>query len=303
MISILMDYNTAQRKGVKEGFIGQKMIVLPPGIKKRLLFNALIGGFYLTAIGYYPKAENHDIYRKTGSSQYILLYCVEGEGHIELNNITYHLKPNTYFIIPKNISHRYYSGPQNPWTIYWAHYKGASADSLYLRYLDNQPKQVKDIPLNESAIEIFEQLYNILENSFNDESLEIANMNFQYFINTLVYYPYVKKMIYDKDSVSKAISYMKQNINKHFSLEQLANLEKLSKSQFSRQFKQKTGSTPIQYFNSLKIQHSCQYLYFTEKSVKEICVALGFDDQFYFTRLFTGIMGLSPTQYRKTHKK
>ncbi|MBL4678816.1 MAG: AraC family transcriptional regulator [Mucilaginibacter sp.] len=298
-----MDISTAQRKGVKEGFIGQKMIVLPPGIKKRLLLNALTGGFYLTAIGYYPKAVNHDIYRKTGSGQYILLYCVEGEGHIELNDQSHHLKPNTYFIVPKNITHRYYSDPQNPWTIYWAHFTGATADSLYQRYLESQPEQVKDIPLNESAIEVFEQLYNILENSFNDESLEIVNMNFQYFINSLVYYPYVKKMIYDKDSVSKAILYMKQHINKHFSLEQLANLQGLSISQFSRHFKQRTGSTPIQYFNFLKIQHSCQHLYFTEKSVKEICVELGFDDQFYFTRLFTSLMGTSPTQYRKTHKK
>jgi AraC family transcriptional regulator of arabinose operon len=298
-----MDINTAHSKGVKEGFIGQKMIVLPPGIKKRLTVNTFTGGFFLTAIGYYPKAVNHDIYRKTGSVQYILLYCIEGEGRIELNDIVYHLKPNTYFIIPKNITHRYYSDPQNSWTIYWAHFTGATADNLYLRYLDNQPEQVKDIPLNESAIEIFDQLYSILENSFNDESLEIANMNFQYFINSLVYYPYIKKMIYDKDSVSKAILFMKQHINKHFSLEQLANLQGLSISQFSRHFKLKTGSTPIQYFNFLKIQHSCQYLYFTEKSVKEICVALGFDDQFYFTRLFKGLMGMSPTQYRKTHKK
>ncbi|RFZ94650.1 AraC family transcriptional regulator [Mucilaginibacter conchicola] len=298
-----MDFNAAQRKGVKEGFIGQKMIVLPPNIKKRLLGNALTSGFYLTAIGFYPKAENHDIYRKTGSGQYILLYCIEGEGHIEINNAAHHLKPNTYFVVPKNITHRYYSDPQNPWTIYWAHFTGPVADNLYQRYLDEQPAQVRDIPLNQNAIEVFEQLYNILENSFNDESLEIVNMNFQYFINSLIYYPYVKKMIYDKDSVSKAISYMKQNINRHFSLEQLANLQGLSISQFSRHFKQKTGSTPIQYFNFLKIQHSCQYLYFTEKSVKEICVELGFDDQFYFTRLFTGLMGVSPTQYRKTHKK
>lgn len=298
-----MDFNATHRKSVKEGFIGQKMIVLPPGLKKRLLNNLLTSAFHLTAIGFFPKAENHDIFRKTGSSQYILLYCIEGEGHIEINNFNHHLTPNTYFIVPKNIAHRYYSSPENPWTIYWAHFTGAAADSLYRRHMDNEPEQVKDIPLNQSAIEVFEQLYNILENSFNDESLEIVNMNFQYFINSLIYYPYIKKMIYDKDSVSKAISYMKQNINKHFSLEQLANLQSLSISQFSRHFKQKTGSTPIQYFNFLKIQHSCQYLYFTEKSVKEICVELGFDDQFYFTRLFTSLMGMSPTQYRKTHKK
>ncbi|WP_229717472.1 AraC family transcriptional regulator [Parapedobacter defluvii] len=39
-----------------------------------------------------------------------------------------------------------------------------------------------------------------------------------------------------------------------------------------------------------------------DKTVKEIAVLLGIDDSFYFSRLFTKLMGMSPSQYRKVHK-
>lgn len=298
-----MDKIPLVKKAIREGFIGQKIMVFPPAEKKWLSNNPLTRDFYLTDIGYYPNARNHDIYRRSGSHQYILLYCVAGEGHIHINNDTHQLIPNSFFILPKNTAHRYYSNVNSPWTIYWVHFTGQNADHLYQRYLAGQPGQVRPIPLNQNAIEVFEQLYQVLENSFNGEALEIANMNLQYFINTLVYYPHIKKMVDDHDVVSEAIAHMKQHIAQHFTLEELAARQKLSVSQFTRSFKQKTGSTPIQYFNFLKVQNSCQYLYFTDKSIKEICVELGFDDQFYFTRLFSRLMGMSPTQYRKTHKK
>jgi AraC family transcriptional regulator of arabinose operon len=86
-------------------------------------------------------------------------------------------------------------------------------------------------------------------------------------------------------------------------IEDLAKQCGISVSHYSRLFHQRTGSSPINYFNMLKIQSSCQHLYFTDRSIKEIAIALGFDDQYYFSRLFTKLIGVSPLKYRKTHKK
>jgi AraC-like DNA-binding protein len=41
-------------------------------------------------------------------------------------------------------------------------------------------------------------------------------------------------------------------------------------------------------------------LYLTTRSVKEIAWRLGYDDEFYFSRLFKKWAGISPTQYRET---
>jgi AraC-like DNA-binding protein len=63
-------------------------------------------------------------------------------------------------------------------------------------------------------------------------------------------------------------------------------------------FKQKTGFAPMEYFNQLKVQKACQYLLFTDLRIKEIAEQLGMEDPYYFSRMFKGVMGLSPKEYR-----
>ena len=48
----------------------------------------------------------------------------------------------------------------------------------------------------------------------------------------------------------------------------------------------------------LKVQKACQYLLFTDLRIKEIANKLGIEDQYYFSRMFTKIMGMSPVAYR-----
>jgi AraC-like DNA-binding protein len=295
--------NITESKKIKEGFVGQRMIVLPPNVKRMVNNNPLIRNFYLTAIGHYPKATYHDRERKTGSSQYILLYCVDGEGCVYIGGDTYILKPNTYIIIPKNVGHRYKSSNGNPWSIYWVHFSGLTADALYERSAAPGGPQVHAIPYDENRINLFEQIYSILEHSFHEKELEITNLYLQHFVSSLIYYKELNPVAYETDSVSLSIAFMKKHIDKKLLIEDLAGQRGISVSHYSRLFHQRTGSSPINYFNLLKIQASCQHLYFTDSSIKEIAIRLGFDDQYYFSRLFTKLIGMSPLKYRKTHKK
>ena len=48
------------------------------------------------------------------------------------------------------------------------------------------------------------------------------------------------------------------------------------------------------YYDQLKIQNVCQSLAFTKKPVKQIAYDLTFDDQYYFSRIFSRYLGLSP---------
>src|SRR5690606_40995788 len=59
------------------------------------------------------------------------------------------------------------------------------------------------------------------------------------------------------------------------------------------------GYSPIEYFNHLKIQHACQLLQFSDRRIFEIALAIGIEDPYYFSRLFSTQMGISPKQYRK----
>ncbi|MCH5718282.1 helix-turn-helix domain-containing protein [Niabella hibiscisoli] len=92
---------------------------------------------------------------------------------------------------------------------------------------------------------------------------------------------------------------MQEHIMETVALKDLASLIHMSSSHFSAMFKNKTGHSPLEYFNHLKIQRACQYLEFTDMPVKELCYTLGLEDPFYFSRLFSKYMGESPLHYRK----
>lgn len=75
-----------------------------------------------------------------------------------------------------------------------------------------------------------------------------------------------------------------------------------SASHFGQIFLKKTGHSPLNYFNQLKIQKACQMLDFSDMKIKEIANELGFYDQYHFSKTFFKITGENPSQYKKRNK-
>lgn len=295
--------NSKEEKKIQEGFLGQKMIVIPPEIQSKLSKNTICSNLFITAIGYYPNATFHDRERERGADQYILLYCVAGSGVILINNDEYILEPNQYFLLPKHESHHYYSSNESPWSIYWIHFDGKISDQLYNRFRSILIQKKNIIPYEENRTTQFELIFSIIENSFNIQDLELANLLLNSFLASFIYYEQISQKNDSIDQVSKTIKFMKENLNKSFKIEELASEMNLSVSHYSGIFKRKTGFSPILYFNKLKIHQSCQYLFFTDMSIKEICNKIGFGDPYYFSRLFKKSMGISPLTYRNNYKR
>jgi AraC-like DNA-binding protein len=72
----------------------------------------------------------------------------------------------------------------------------------------------------------------------------------------------------------------------------------LAQKTFAALFKRETGITPHQYWLSWKISQAKSLLSGSRKSVKEIAAELGFQDEFYFSRLFKRKEGVSPKAFR-----
>ena len=71
----------------------------------------------------------------------------------------------------------------------------------------------------------------------------------------------------------------------------------------SLQFRKLTGHSPRSYFNQLKIAKACEYLEQTETKVESIAHLVGYEDPFYFCRLFKRITKLTPTLYRRSARR
>ncbi|MEL6844601.1 MAG: helix-turn-helix transcriptional regulator, partial [Bacteroidota bacterium] len=62
--------------------------------------------------------------------------------------------------------------------------------------------------------------------------------------------------------------------------------------------KEVLGQTANQYIIGRTMTEAKRELCFTERSIKEIVIALGYDNQYYFSRIFKKRIGLSPEQFR-----
>lgn len=289
---------------LKQGFVGQRMIVIPKDIISGIKQNPLINIVYFTDIGFFPNASNHSVKRKNGSKQYILLYCYQGQGSIETERETIHLKPNTFYIIPPGVAHHYFSHPRHPWSIYWLHFTGTHARFFHEKFTSLFSSTPPALRLDESRVDLFENLINVMEDGYSLTNLEYVNISLWQLINTFLYENYFSKKgskKFDSNPIEEAIDYMKTHLESSLKIDEVAALFNYSTSHFFSIFKSHTGYSPINYFNHLKIQKACQYLSFTTMSVKEISFAVGFNDPLYFSRIFKKIMNSSPVEYRKEY--
>lgn len=293
---------------MKNGFSGERSIVLPEMIIEMERQDPLVSSLYITDIGYYPHACHHFCERHEPIRQNVLIYCVEGSGWYRVDDCRFEVEANQFFILPAGSPHAYGSNADRPWTIYWVHFTGDHAAVYAQGAL--RPQDVK--PSVHSRISdrnnIFEEIFNTLTAGYDRETLRYVSSLLHYYLASM---RYIQQFRASNDTAAKngtetaetllttaAIHYMKENIEKRLALKEMADYIGFSPSHFSALFKQQTGQSPLNYFNLLKIQAACRMLQETDMRINQICHKVGIADSYYFSRLFTKIMGVPPKQYK-----
>lgn len=103
-------------------------------------------------------------------------------------------------------------------------------------------------------------------------------------------------------SVIESIGFIKDNLDKKLSVEQVAQHAGFSKYYFLRLFKRVTGCTVVQYINLLRCETAKELLR-SGHSVKGTALACGFDNLSYFTSVFKKYTGLLPNEYKSQTRK
>ena len=290
----------------RDGFAGELLISIPQNVlagaiqKGQILPHQL----YVSHIGYFPKALYHYCQRPQGCVDNI--YCVQGKGYYTLDGHTFTLNPNQYVIVPATDKPLvYWSDTEDPWSIYWVHFTSDALQAFNRAYHIVPEQGPQYIPHNEKGIRIWEEMYENLSRGYSPENLMNTNLCLYHLIATFVFSQQQNQNSSspEKAIIRETIDYMKNNLDKTIRIEDFADLNKYSVSHFSKLFRLTTGMSPIEYFIHLKMQKACQLLYTEDSRVKQIAALLGYDDPYYFSRLFKKYMNTSPETYRKSVRK
>ena len=103
--------------------------------------------------------------------------------------------------------------------------------------------------------------------------------------------------------VSAILRFLRENVHKKISLEDICEKFSYSRSFICKTFKNQTGESLITCFNRLKAQKAAKYLSETTKSITDIALELGFRETKYFDTVFKIHYGISPVQYRQEADK
>ncbi len=270
----------------------------PQFLCDQLARNPLTCGLYPVAMGYYPKAEEHQMVRERHQNN-LLIYCTAGRGTLMLEDQTFRIRPGDLILLPKGLNHSYSSHSNYPWSIYWIHFDGSLSDQ-FCRHLD-MSSPVQSVGMQPRLISELEELFSLRHSGYNLASFIHGCHQLQQIASYLALLVRQQRSKSGKQiDLDAARAFMNEHLHGQLNLDSLAAHSKLSKYHFSKRFKALTGHSPIQYFINLKMQHACYLLDASVQSIKQVAAALGYDDAYYFSRLFKKVMGLSPDQYRKS---
>lgn len=289
----------------RDGFQGEQSITLPTSVRNQLKSNPLIKDLFITDIGFYPHARFHFRKRNYGSKENILIYVTNGSGEVCIKDKNFYLSKNDYIIIPKNTPHQYSTKEKDAWTIYWVHFDGTKADLLKNNFGKRTSLQAHHTPNDNFRVNMFMEIIHTLSMGYVKSHLEYVNLSFQQLLASFLYPDQFMQHlnVQDADVISKNITYMKENIGKPLSLKDLADQAGLSIAHYSKLFTQKTGFSPVDHFIQLKIQHACKLLDISQLYIKEVAHKVGYQDPYYFSRIFKKVMQMSPLEYKKRDKQ
>lgn len=218
-----------------------------------------------------------------------LMYFLEGTANIDLNNVQLSVSLYDTIVYPAKRLHHENPSPDLKREIVclWV-----DIPELILE----EPLQIQD------QNNLLKRLFlNILDEYRSSQKTPYL---MEYYLKTLL--SLVLRYANEGDQgqhLQRAIQYIHANFTDQITLDKLANLEFISKSYLSRQFKQITGMTVIEYINNLRVMMAKHLLVTTDDSITNIGYDVGYESPKYFYRVFRAVCGQSPATFRRTYRR
>ncbi|MCG3209527.1 MAG: HTH-type transcriptional activator Btr [Anaerolineae bacterium] len=275
-----------------------KLHRIPRNVVAQHSRHPLLEGLHVISSGYFPHARRQYAERET-IDEYIIIYCVAGKGWFRAGGVSGQAARGDVLFILKDTCHVYGADTAEPWTILWAHFNGAHVPYLLEMAGVSPEKPMVSIGERLNIVTLFNDLLNTLQRGYSLYYLINAAAQIRQILCNIALFNTYSPAAGARDlNTENVISFMVENVTAACTLDDFAAHACMSRSHFSRRFHEKTGYAPVDYFIRLKIQKACELLETSDKTIGEISHDLAYKDQYYFSRIFKQVMGVSPKNYR-----
>ena len=244
-------------------------------------------------------------------------YIEEGTVLLESGNRKYTLTKGDLFFINTNVLHAMRNQTPTHSSVFRAiafdsSVISSNTDSIYYkRYLHPiiHSTNFRDF-IWKSDADFFPKLEHIIRNTWEiirhepeDYEISVRNLLSDYFA--------VLSHVHQADSVSSSsvnllledrvqiiLNYIHANYSKNITLDDLAMVANVSKSEVLRCFKSIINISPIKYLKNFRLQNAAYMLKNSSYSIQTIYELCGFDSNSYFSKSFKEIYLCSPREYR-----
>ncbi|MEK4145932.1 AraC family transcriptional regulator [Robertmurraya sp. FSL W8-0741] len=240
-----------------------------------------------------------DTNRKTDSQTCGLIIPLEGEARFSLNGVPYYIDKNTIVHAGAGMDIEIKTFEED-WTYVVIHYHLIDAEDKFSTFA-NKHFSI-EIDHMEEILEIVQLLLNKNMNPdyFSQFELKVLFMNL---LQSILNGARNSQYNFTLQQVTKILDYFHTHYEEEISIREVADMFEIDRRRIAYLFEKITGLTPIQYLTKYRISKAKELLTVSELTVSEISEAVGYQDNFYFSRVFKSLTGTSPSQYRKDHQR
>ena len=253
---------------------------------------------------YPPQKEDHPaLFRPVAEGRILpefqIVYITEGEGIFSSGDKTYKVSPGCVMLLLPGIRHMYKPLLETGWHEYWVGFKGGYFFRLLEEGRLSEDRVFFKTGLHDSILSFFNQIFEEVRSQRPLYQLKTCALILSLIAEVLTRERRKEQPNYFEKTVARAKYLMESNVYSAINLPAISGQLGVSTSRLNEIFKTYTSMTPYQYYIDIKIHKAESFLEQEDIPVKEVAYKMGFDDQYYFSRLFKNKTGLSPSEWRR----
>jgi YesN/AraC family two-component response regulator len=226
-----------------------------------------------------------------------LSYVYRGQATFIINNYKYNVQAGDLIYIPSGLYREAYSNNDNTLKMY----------SFNFNCFDYNNQNIK-LPLSIiNHIGLYDELINLFNsfsNIWNEQSPGFklkSRAVFTDIIHTILTMIFYKgQSINSDDRIKRVKKYMLDNYNEDIQIKKLSDKVDLHPVYLGALFKKETGITIKEYITKIRINYAENLLSMENASVSKVAIQCGFDDIYYFSKVFKKYKGFPPSFIKKT---